>query len=188
MAARQRTRRSTSRTSPTPPVMATTRNEVPVVQDIVVQDDLQLEAKAAVEEEPFPPTIGDLDCITDDSEFGKIYDALDQEDGNGGDSDEEGEEYEIHDEAITKTLLNRHCQEDDFLACENISARDIAFVVGKKEVMDVIPEAILSTVSKIPSDWVPPPKKDPLEPDFKDVDNPGGWNSFIFRPIYEKTG
>ena len=174
MAAPQRTRCSTSRTSPTPPVMATTRNEAQAVQDIVVRDNLQLEAEAAVEEEPLPPTIGDLDCITDDNELGKIYDALDQEDGNGGDSDEEGEECEIHDEAITKTLLNRHSQEDDFLACENISAGDIAFVVGKKEVMDVISEEILSTVSKSPSDWLPPKKKDTLEPDFKDVDNLGG--------------
>ena len=43
-------------------------------------------------------------------------------------------------------------------------------------------------MQKPPTDWVPPAKKDTFESDFDNVDNPGGWNSFIFRPVYEKKG
>ena len=153
MASRQRNRRLPKRTSPVPSPMTTIPNEAPAVQD-----NLQLEAEVVIEEESLPPTIADLDCITDENQLAKIFDALDQEDGDGGDSDKEGEECEIHDKAITKSMLNRHTHKDDFLACENISAGDIAFVVGKKEVMDVIPDKILETVQKPPLHWVPPAK------------------------------
>ena len=96
--------------------------ETTPIQAPVVQDNLQLEAEEAIEEDDLPPTIVYLDCITDGNQMAKLFDELDQEDGDGGDSDEEGEECEIHDEAITKSMLSRHTHKDDFFACENISA------------------------------------------------------------------
>ena len=52
---------------------------------------------------------------------------MDQEVGDGGDSDNEGEECNIHEEAITRSILSRHDHsDDDYMACENISAGDIA--------------------------------------------------------------
>jgi hypothetical protein len=50
---------------------------------------------------------------------------------------------------------------------------------------------LLEKIHATPSDWVVPAKKGnvaPAEPDFKDVDNPGNWNEFIFRPVYLKSG
>ena len=175
----RRTTKSTSAPSPmtttqSPPPLAQQNEEVPVSNS----GDKQLG----------PPSIADLDSIVDVNKLGNFSEGLDQEDGDGGDRDDEGEECEIHDEAITRSLLSHHDHSDDYMACETISAGDIAFVLGKKEVIDVMPENILETITKVPSDWVSPPKKDPDEPDFKDLDNPGGWNDFIFRPVYEKTG
>ena len=144
------------------------------------QENKEVSVSHSGDEQLSLPSIADLDSIVDANELGKLFEELDQEDGDGGDSDEEGEECEIHDEAITRSLLNRHDHSDDYMACENISAGDIAFVLGKKEVIDVMPEDILDTITKVPSDWVSPPKKDPDEPDFKDLDNSGGWNDFIF--------
>ena len=101
---------------------------------------------------PISPLITDLDTISDVDELGNIVEGLDMADGDDGDSDEEGEECEIHDEAITKSLLHRHDHSDDFMACENILTGDISFVLGKKEVIDMMPENILETVTKTPSD------------------------------------
>ena len=40
---------------------------------------------------------------------------------------------------------------------------------------------------QVPDDWVDPePKTDQGEPIFKDVDNPGKWSSFNYRPIFDK--
>ena len=174
----RRTTKSTSAPSP----MTTTQSPPPPAQE-----NEEVPVSNSGDEQLGPPSIADLDSIVDVNELGKLFEGLDQEDGDGGDSDEEGEECEIHDKAITRSLLNRHDHSDDYMACENISAGDIAFVLGKKEVIDVMPEDILDTITKVPLDWVSPPQKDPDEPDFKDLDNPGGWNDFIFRPVYEKN-
>lgn len=82
----------------------------------------------------------------------RVFEGLDQADGYGGDSNEEDEEDEIHYKALTKSLLHHHAHSNDFMACENILAGDIAFVLDKKEVIDAIPENILDTVTKPPSD------------------------------------
>ena len=152
------------------------------------QENEEMAESNSGDEEPDPPSITDLDSIIDLNELGKYFEGLDQADGDGGDSDEEGEECEIHDEAITRSLLNFHDHSADYMACENISAGDIAFVLGKKEVIDVMPENILETITKVASDCLLPPKTDPDEPNFKDLDNQGGCNAFIFRPVYEKAG
>ena len=72
---------------------------------------------------------------------------------------------------------------------------DIAYVFAKKEIKksEYYPKAdeLLEKIHATPSDWVVPAKKGnvaPAEPDFKDVDNPGNWNEFIFRPVYLKSG
>ena len=39
----------------------------------------------------------------------------------------------------------------------------------------------------VPDDWEDPPAKtEKKEPEFKEIDNPGGWSSFSFRPVYKK--
>ena len=42
-----------------------------------------------------------------------------------------------------------------------------------------------TSLPRVPEDWVaPPPKKD--EPKFEDVDNPGEWHEFTYRPRFYK--
>ena len=41
-------------------------------------------------------------------------------------------------------------------------------------------------VPKAPDDWVdPPPNTENVEPTFDKVDNPGGYNSFSYFPLFE---
>ena len=106
------------------------------------------------------------------------------EDGDGGDSDEEGEEMEIHEEAMTLAMIGRHENEDNFMATESISSGNIGFVVGKEKILESTPTDILDSLPKTPAGWERPAKKDPNEPDFEDVDNPGGWSDFVYRPVH----
>jgi hypothetical protein len=39
-----------------------------------------------------------------------------------------------------------------------------------------------------PDDWNPTINRNKGEPLFKDVDNPGGWSSYTFRPMFETRG
>jgi hypothetical protein len=125
------------------------------------------------------------------SEMIDAFTALDV-DGDGGDSDVEGEEIDCHSEAADKALLER-ADNNELFHVEHITAGDIAMVIGKKEVMTTADtEAILANLPhQKPDDWERPAKKDVRpgkEPDFEDLDNPGNWSDFIFRPVYTKVG
>jgi hypothetical protein len=39
-----------------------------------------------------------------------------------------------------------------------------------------------------PKNWSPMVNSNKGEPLFEDVDNPGGWSSYTFRPIYKPRG
>ena len=127
--------------------MTTTQSPPPPAQE-----NEEVSVSNSGDEQLDPPSIADLDSVIDVNKLGQLFEGLDQADGDGGDSDEEGEECEIHDEAITISLLSRHDHEGDYMACENITAGDISFVLGKKEVIDFMPENILETITKVPSD------------------------------------
>ena len=113
-----------------------------------------------------------------------LLERVEIEDEDGGDSDEEGEEMEIHEEAMTLAMIGRHENEDNFMATESISSGNIGFVVGKEKILESTPTDILDSLPKTPAGWERPAKKDPNEPDFEDVDNPGGWSDFVYRPVY----
>ena len=98
------------------------------------------------------------------------------EKGDGGCSDEEGEEINDHNEAV---VLNR---DEQVLRDE---ANDL----------DVDEEGVkCDNIPGAPNGWIPPgppdtwtgyiPKFD-APPNFDDVDNPGGWSDFTFRPVYK---
>jgi hypothetical protein len=119
-------------------------------------------------------------------------------DGDGSDSDGSGEEMDIHETALAETELDRQANaSSSSFHLEPIVNGDIAYLIAKTEVSSstLYPDTaeLLSKVHQPPGDWIIPPKKSkmdaqPPEPDFADVDNPGGWNSFVFRPIYAKSG
>ena len=154
--------RHTTKSTSTPSPMTTTQSPPPPEQQ-----NEEVPVSNSGDKQLGPPSIADLDSVIDVNKLRQLFEGLYQADGDGGDSDEEGEECEIHDEAITRSLLNRHDHSDDYMACENISAGDIAFVIGKKEVIDVMPEDILETITKVPSDWVSPPKNIQMSPTSK---------------------
>ena len=109
MESRQQARRSTNRTmNPVTSPMTTPHNTT-----LVAQDNLLMEAEVSSEEEPLLPTIADLHSITDENQMAKLFDALDQKNRDGGDSDEEVEECEFHNEAITKSMLSRYTHKDN---------------------------------------------------------------------------
>ena len=125
-------------------------------------------------------------------EFQELVDHLDEmemEDADGNESDVEGEEAEGFDEAYVKAMIDRNTEEDG-MHVEEISSGEIAFVLAEKGVINdsIDDDVILDKVHKAPDNWVVPAKKVRDEPDFKDVDNPGNWSEFIFRPVYKKIG
>ena len=115
---------------------------------------------------------------------------LDLEDADGGSSDVEGEESEIFDSAYLRAMMERS-NEEGGMHVEEISTGDIAFVLAEDGVLEENHTVDLEDkVHKAPDDWIPPDKKEEgdNEPDFEDVDNPGNWSNFIFRPVYKKEG
>ena len=80
--------------------MTNLRDELTAVAEVVGENGL-LEAEVSSKEESLPPTIVDLDSITDDNQLEMLFDALDLEDRDGGDSEEEGENVR----STTKQLL-----------------------------------------------------------------------------------
>ncbi len=64
-------------------------------------------------------------------------------------------------------------------------------------VCEVMDESVQSMLYGAPSGWSPPCGQDDWnptinknkgEPLFEDVDNPGGWSSYTFRPMFEPRG
>ena len=43
-----------------------------------------------------------------------------------------------------------------------------------------------TSLPQVPADWKRPPPKSNEPKDFEDVDNPGGWNEFTYRPKFYK--
>jgi hypothetical protein len=111
----------------------------------------------------------------------------DFEEGDGGDSDEEGEGcYEMEDleqgllessrdraegDAF-ETEMNMNCHQDDWHKSEGGGANVTPW--------KVIPGA--------PFGWIPPLPPLDYEPPmgFDNVDNPGGWHSYNYRPVYKQ--
>jgi hypothetical protein len=92
------------------------------------------------------------------------------EQGDAGDSDEEGEEISIHDEASIKSAEERNEASQDN---ENLEYKDdnATTLPRNNMIMAVYPRMRLP---EPPLEWVPPfPKLDKGEPMLYDVDNPG---------------
>lgn len=109
-----------------------------------------------------------------------------ERDADGGDSDAEGEQFEIFDSSYVKSCLVKQDDDTDVHVHE-ISNGNIAFVVSKNGVVVDLTEDFDKKVTKPPENWSAPPKKDKKEPDFNEIDNPGNWPEYIFRPVYSKV-
>ena len=122
----------------------------------------------------------------------KDFESLEITEADGGDSDEEGTEVELFEEAYMKAMIERVSHGDVDMHVQEINNGDIAYVIAEKGVVRE-EDSDVNFIEKIASasdDWVLPAKKDSNgnEPDFDKLDNPGHWNSYIFRPVYKKVG
>ena len=116
------------------------------------------------------------------------FDRLDLDEADGGDSDVEGAENEAIDETYVKAMIDRNSHESD-IHVEEINSGNIAFAVADKGVIrDNDNVNLIEKVITIPDDWKLPNPKDTSgnKPTFEQLDNPGDWNNYIFRPVYKK--
>ena len=114
-----------------------------------------------------------------------------QEIGDGGSSDGEGNVYECvvsFLEGMKDVEIERlHRDADEIEHC--IEANDEDAILCDKtspKVSGLIGAPIGWSAHFPPANWNPTVNLSKGEPLFDDVDNPGGWNSFTFCPIFEK--
>jgi hypothetical protein len=108
-----------------------------------------------------------------------------KEKGDGGDSDDEADDFLDHDAAMVEATAERHEEgtEDE----DVVDDGDRNSVVLQKGPGPAVQIDI--QVPGTPDDWVPAQRKvDKGQPNFVDVDNPGDWSEYTFRPEFEKTG
>ena len=130
----------------------------------------------------------------------------DMKGGDGGDSDEEGEECFVHlndeidtesedseDEGASSDVevepeKNHGTKSTGILDLTNSTGEVVGEILySEGDVLitnDAAPKHV--NIYQAPSDWSPKqPFYDRGEPDFEDVDNPGEWPSFCFRPKFK---
>jgi hypothetical protein len=107
-----------------------------------------------------------------------------REQGDGGDSDEEGEEVIIHDEARVESTDDNYEADNDHHNLEDND--DNAVVLARNNMhITVYPRMRLS---QPPFEWVSPlPKLDKGEPIYSDVSTPGNWQQLHTPPRWEKA-
>ena len=122
--------------------------------------------------------------------------AEDSEDEDGGANIalagyEAAEERKLHEDEMAPDPINS--AEADFAEYVEEFARGIRFEEEERLAAD---EIFDSGIPGAPLGWRPPcapdnwnptkQKKDKGEPNFSDVDNPGGWDKFVYRPTFAK--
>jgi hypothetical protein len=122
----------------------------------------------------------------------KRHEALNREDvleeeeeiGCGNDSDYDADELDDLNDRMKEVNIGTDVTPDDTNDVVLDSAENFIYV-GKGTVKDN--SGNLMKIASIPDDWVTPEHNDGRgEPVFLDVDNPGAWDSFIFRPKFKK--
>ncbi len=127
--------------------------------------------------------------------------AQDTEGGDGGDSDEEGDEFELHGAAEDEEELKLEKTGVSAFAVEKGTPKGILDVTNS--VGDILGNVTLLdtdltnevgfanmdmshvSIPRVPSDYVAPlvrPERE--EPNFEDVDNPGEWPRYCFQPKF----
>jgi hypothetical protein len=114
--------------------------------------------------------------------------------GDGGTSDSEGDGYEC---VISFTDGMKEVE----LKCLCYDANEIESGVEVDDndafVCEVTDDSVQSRLygappgwspPYAPTDWSPMVNANKGEPLFQDVDNPGGWSSYTFRPMFEPRG
>jgi hypothetical protein len=114
--------------------------------------------------------------------------------GDGGTSDAEGEGYECvvsFKDGMKEVELNRLCCDANEIESGVEVDDNDAFVceVTDESVQSMLYRALPGWSPPCgPDDWNPIINRNKGEPLFEDVDNPGGWSLYIFRPMFELRG
>ena len=117
-----------------------------------------------------------------DSDVQEDYDEV----GDGGDSDEECDDAAVHLEASEEVQLER-------LGGVVISENEASVVEDNDHTAILLTRETAEAGYRLPTtpaDWkAPAPKVDKGEPaTFEQVDNPGNWTDFTFRPVFASKG
>jgi len=133
---------------------------------------------------------GTVACETNDERIKLLQDEDENEVGDGGDSDGDGDGYEC----VTsfregmKEVEREHLEHDAQEIEHDIEVDDDDAVVCDKT------NNVQSTLFGSPTGWSPPGQPEEWnprvnssrrEPPMDDVDNPGGWSSFTYRPMFQ---
>jgi len=123
---------------------------------------------------------------------------MDKEGGDGGDSDEDGEELEFHGEDMFKKGEETDSSVEQAVIPEKEGEVKGLLKITSAGTTEFIGEMGLDgshnlesingniNIPKPPTDFVPPsPRSD--EPLFENVDNPGNWDRFYFQPKQNKS-
>ena len=104
-----------------------------------------------------------------------------EEAGDRGDSDVNGDLIEQLDDARMDALIEKRVHMEE----EEVAAFSDRNIIKLSEDESKSPdEELKQFVPSIPETWTPDEKK-ANEPEFNEVDNPGNWNWYIFRPEFE---
>jgi hypothetical protein len=106
-----------------------------------------------------------------------------KEKGDGGDLDDEADDFLDHNAAMVEAIVERQeGTEDEEVIVIDDSDRNLAVLLKRPgPVIDI-------KVPGTPDDWVPAEQKeDKGQPAFIDVDNPGDWSLYTFRPEFTKA-
>jgi hypothetical protein len=105
-----------------------------------------------------------------------------KENGGGGDSDDEADDFLDHDAAMVEAIAERQEGTEDEEVIDDSDRNSVVLERCPGPLIDI-------KVPGTPDDWVPAPRKeDKGQPAFVDVDNPGDWSEYTFRPEFEKSG
>jgi hypothetical protein len=105
--------------------------------------------------------------------------------GDGGDSDVEGDDAHEHDVALSASHLERISLLEETDAVEDTDDNCVVLARGGTSVGVLEP---FVNIPDTPTDWVPPRQRtEKGEPNFVDIDNPGGWSQFVVRPEFGTT-
>jgi hypothetical protein len=108
--------------------------------------------------------------------------------GDGGDSDQDGDDARDHDVALTASNLERMSLLEEADAVEDTDDNCVVLARGGGLLAAGADTPVVINIPDTPSDWEPPSQKtEQGEPDFLEVDNPGDWSRFVFRPEFGTT-
>jgi hypothetical protein len=106
-----------------------------------------------------------------------------REKGDGGDSDVEGDEVLLHDEAMQEEEQDLQEAQDDN---ETVEYKDANSFIMTRNNQRVAVDPLIKLPSP-PDTWLPPlPKVDKGETMYDEVDNPGDWQEYTYCAKFEK--